>query len=112
MERDQENIKVGSTTLQGSLSEITHSTDDGREVRLTGFIKDPEDPESMLATRYVHNLETGEITAEHGRVHGVVREATHYVWEHKKPILEVASLAVSVTLGTLWVRHKRTGKEK
>lgn len=102
-----ENLKVGSAS-PATAAEISHQTAEGVEVRVSGITDDPESPENLLATRHTFNLETGEATAEHGKIKRThIREAANYVWEHKKGASAIMSVTVSVALGSLWVRHKK-----
>ncbi|MBA2279246.1 hypothetical protein H0V99_02300 [Candidatus Saccharibacteria bacterium] len=101
-------IKLGVVQPRENIAEIWHTTQEGDEVRIGAIMQDPNDPDSQLATLYRHNRITGETTNDHGRIRGNIREAAHYVWEHKTGASAVASLAITVTLGTLWARHKKS----
>ncbi len=101
-----QDIKLGSVQPHQGLAEIRHSTADGEEVRIGGLIDDPDDPEAKLGTLYRFNRHTGETATEHGKIRGAIRESAHYVWEHRKGAAAITSFAVSVTLGSLWIRHR------
>lgn len=102
-------IKVGATNPNGGMVGIEHRTNEGDQVEITGFSSDPDFPGHSQATRYSHNLQTGETTIDHGSIeHGPIREAASYVWKHKKGAAVVASLTFSVAMGSLWVRRRKS----
>ncbi len=98
--------KVGNLIPEEHLAEVIHLTWDGEEIKLGGFINDPDNEDSTLATIYRFDRKTGEVATEHGRIIGNVREASEYIWEHRKGAVTVASFAITVALGSLWARHK------
>ena len=103
--------KIGNTTPDEHLAEIRHFTEDGKVVRLSGFVSDHEDENesySTMATIYMFDKETGDTTSEHGRVIGNVRETSQYIWEHRNGAVTIATVVVSVALGSLWVRHRKS----
>ena len=99
--------KLGGVTPTERISEIQHETLEGDQVSISGFINDPDDSESVLATKYMYNLESGDSSVEHGKIKGRIMESSKYVWEHKKEVSVIAGTVVSVALGSLWVRYKR-----
>lgn len=110
MESFPEEIKIGSANVGEHIAEIRHETPDGVQVRVSGLYRESEDAEALSATMYTFDPASGDTSVNYGRVRGAIREASQYVWEHKKQAATtVGSVAVSVVLGTLWVRHKRKG---
>jgi hypothetical protein len=97
-------IKLGSVIPGEHHVEIYHETEEGSSVRISGIQQDPENADVRLATMYVHNPGSGETERNYGKIKGVIRESTNYLWENK--VTSIGYVAVSVLIGSLWVRHR------
>ena len=102
--------KVGSVRPRTGIRAIIHRTLGNHEVHITGLVSDPDDPNSLFATRYVHDLETGAVEEQFGRVIGPVTETGEYGWEeapdHKLPVRAALAVLTTVAIGSLVVHYK------